>query len=76
MPKVGWDSISVHEDTLKLWETTFELNKQELKLRGITSFSGFVNSVMYGIMQEPKLMIQAIIIGNKKALENFKHAKH
>lgn len=76
MPKEGWESITIHEDTIELWQKSFDENKQILRQRGISTFSGFVNSIMYGIMQDPRLIMQAIEKGNKIALKEFKNAKN
>lgn len=71
MPKEGWRSITVNDDTLKKWEDTYDLNKKALKEKGIRSFGGFVDSVMYGVIHDPKILFAAIDSGNKMFLSKF-----
>jgi hypothetical protein len=46
MPKVGFKSITVSEKVYKKFYDVYERSKNELELKGITSFSGYLTSMM------------------------------
>lgn len=52
MPKSGFKSITVSEHVYKKFFDVFEKNRKELELRGITSFSGYLTSMMEELMQK------------------------
>ena len=75
MPKEGWKSVTINEEVLEKWEDAYDLNKDLLRQKGITTFGGFVNSLMFGIINDPKIMIAAIEKGNQILLDKFKIGK-
>ena len=46
MPKPGFKSITVSENVYKKFYESYEKNKKKLELKGITSFSGYMTSLM------------------------------
>jgi hypothetical protein len=50
MPKAGFKSITVSENVYKKFFEIYEKNKKELELKGITSFSGYLTSMMEEMM--------------------------
>jgi hypothetical protein len=50
MPKPGYKSITVSENVYKKFFKVYEKNKKGLELKGITSFSGYLTSMMEEMM--------------------------
>ena len=50
MPKAGFKSITVSENVYKKFFEIYEKNKKELELKGITSCSGYLTSMMEEMM--------------------------
>ena len=50
MPKPGFKSITVSENVYKKFFEVYEKNKKGLELKGITSFSGYLTSMMGEMM--------------------------
>src|SRR5918911_201139 len=50
MPKPGFKSITVSENVYKKFFEVYEKNKKGLELKGITSFSGYLTSMMEEMM--------------------------
>jgi hypothetical protein len=50
MPKPGYKSITVSEYVYKKFFQVYEKNKKGLELKGISSFSGYLTSMMEGMM--------------------------
>jgi hypothetical protein len=50
MPKAGFKSITVSENVYKKFFEIYEKSKKELELKGITSFSGYLTSMMEEMM--------------------------
>jgi hypothetical protein len=50
MPKPGFKSITVSENVYKKFFNVYERNKKGLELKGITSFSGYLTSMMEEMM--------------------------
>jgi hypothetical protein len=48
MPKPGYKSITVSEYVYKKFFQVYEKNKKGLELKGISSFSGYLTSMMDG----------------------------
>jgi len=46
MPKPGYKSITVSENVYNKFFGVYERSKRELELKGITSFSGYLTSMM------------------------------
>lgn len=51
MPKPGFKSITVSENVYRKFYSSYEKSKKDLELKGITSFSGYLTSVMEEIME-------------------------
>jgi hypothetical protein len=50
MPKPGFKSITVSENVYKKFFNIYEKRKNDLELKGITSFSGYLTSMMEEMM--------------------------
>ena len=50
MPKPGFKSITVSENIYKKFFNVYEKRKNDLELKGITSFSGYLTSMMEEMM--------------------------
>jgi hypothetical protein len=50
MPKPGYKSITVSENVYNKFFGVYERSKRELELKGITSFSGYLTSLMEEMM--------------------------
>ncbi len=46
MPKPGFKSITVSEVIYEKYYTIYEKNKEQLKIKGIESFSGYITNVL------------------------------
>ena len=51
MPKPGFKSITVSENVYRKFFDAYAKNKKELEFKGITSFSGYLTSMMEEIMK-------------------------
>lgn len=51
MPKPGFKSITVSENIYNRFFDTYEKNKKQLEFKGITSFSGYLTSMMDEMMK-------------------------
>ncbi|MFL6396059.1 MAG: hypothetical protein ACJ706_02720 [Nitrososphaeraceae archaeon] len=51
MPKAGFKSITVSENVYKFFEV-YEKSRKELELKGITSFSGYLTSMIEEMMEK------------------------
>ena len=51
MPKSGFKSITVSEYVYKKFFDVYEKSRKELEMKGITSFSGYLTSMMEELMQ-------------------------
>ncbi len=52
MPKSGFKSITVSEYVYKKFFDVYEKSKKDLEMKGITSFSGYLTSMMEELMQK------------------------
>lgn len=52
MPKAGFKSITVSENVYKKFFEVYEKSRKELELKGITSFSGYLTSMIEEIMEK------------------------
>jgi hypothetical protein len=50
MPKAGFKSITVSETVYKKFFDVYQQSRKELELKGITSFSGYLTSMMEEMM--------------------------
>ncbi|MGB8934064.1 MAG: hypothetical protein WCC17_03020 [Candidatus Nitrosopolaris sp.] len=50
MPKAGFKSITVSETVYNKFFDVYELSRKDLELKGITSFSGYLTSMMEEMM--------------------------
>ena len=51
MPKPGFKSITVSENVYRKFFNAYAKNKKELEFKGITSFSGYLTSMMEEMMK-------------------------
>ena len=56
MPKAGFKSITLSESVYDRFQEVYEQSKDELALKGIKSFSGYVTCKLEEMMQEDKLL--------------------
>jgi len=54
MPKAGFNSITVADSVHDHFKNIYDKRKEELRLKGITSFSGFITSKLNQIMEKEK----------------------
>lgn len=52
MPKAGFKSITVSENVYKKFFEVYEKSRKELELKGITSFSGYLTSMIEEMMEK------------------------
>ena len=52
MPKSGFKSITVSEYVYKKFFDVYEKSRKDLEMKGITSFSGYLTSMMEELMQK------------------------
>jgi len=54
MPKAGFKSITVSESVYDKFYDVYQKNKDELSMKGISSFSGYVTYMLEEMMQKDK----------------------
>lgn len=54
MPKVGFKSITVSESVYQKFNDVYQKNKDELAMKGVNSFSGYVTYMLEEMMQKDK----------------------
>ena len=54
MPKEGFKSITVSETVYDQFQDVYQKNKEELRTRGVNSFSGYVTYMLEEMMQKDK----------------------
>lgn len=54
MPKAGFKSITVSENVYDKFYEVYYKNKQELAMKGVNSFSGYVTYMLEEMMQKDK----------------------
>ena len=52
MPKAGFKSITVSESVYNKFHDVYRKNKQELTMKGINSFAGYITFMMEDLMQK------------------------
>ncbi|MDE1863316.1 MAG: hypothetical protein KGI33_10440 [Thaumarchaeota archaeon] len=52
MPKEGFKSITVSEEVYNRFHDVYKKNKQDLAMRGINSFAGYITFMMEDLMQK------------------------
>ena len=52
MPKAGFKSITVSESVYNKFHDVYKKNKQELVMKGINSFAGYITYMMEDLMQK------------------------
>ncbi len=52
MPKAGFKSITVSEEVYNRFHDVYKKNKQELAMKGINSFAGYITFMMEDLMQK------------------------
>jgi hypothetical protein len=69
MPKAGFKSITVSENVYKKFFEIYEKNKKELELKGITSFSGYLTSMMEEMMMKYEVFAKHAPFMEKLAID-------
>ena len=54
MPKPGFKSITVSEQVYEKFHDVYNKNKEELTMKGVNSFSGYVTYMLEEMMQKDK----------------------
>jgi predicted CopG family antitoxin len=52
MPKAGFKFITISENVYKKFFEVYEKSRKELELKGITSFSGYLTSMIEEMMEK------------------------
>jgi hypothetical protein len=52
MPKAGFKSITVAESVYNKFHDVYKKNKQDLSMKGINSFAGYITYMMEDLMQK------------------------
>ena len=52
MPKAGFKSITVSEEVYNRFHDVYRKNKQDLSMKGINSFAGYITFMMEDLMQK------------------------
>ncbi|HKU32799.1 MAG TPA: hypothetical protein VJR22_03010 [Candidatus Nitrosotalea sp.] len=52
MPKAGFKSITVSEEVYNRFHDIYKKNKQDLAMKGINSFAGYITYMMEDLMQK------------------------
>lgn len=52
MPKAGFKSITVSEEVYNRFHDIYRKNKQDLAMKGINSFAGYITFMMEDLMQK------------------------
>ena len=53
MPKSGFKSLTITEGVYDEFQAKYEKKKKELAMKGITSFSGYMVSILSKQLEEP-----------------------
>ncbi len=54
MPKAGFKSITISESVYDKFYDVFEKNKDELSMKGVNSFAGYITYMLEDMMQKDK----------------------
>jgi len=54
MPKPGFRSITITKTIYDRFHTIYQNQKEELEMKGISSFTGFITFKLYEILKEEK----------------------
>jgi len=74
MPKLGFKSITVSENGYRRFFDAYAKNKKELEFKGITSFSGYLTSMMEEIIKRYEAnglhapFMEKILIGHNSVI--------
>jgi hypothetical protein len=53
MPRPGYKSLTINEDTHAQLKHKYEKIRNELKKQGITTFGGYVTSLLESVLEAP-----------------------
>ncbi|MFQ5920520.1 MAG: hypothetical protein ACE5JV_00710 [Nitrososphaerales archaeon] len=70
MPKSGFKSITVSEYVYKKFFDVYEKSRKDLEMRGITSFSGYLTSMMEEQMQRHEVFARYAPMMEKVATDD------
>ena len=70
MPKPGFKSITVSEYVYRKFFEVYEKNRKDLELKGITSFSGYLTSMMEEMMIKYEAFAKHIPLIEKIAIDS------
>ncbi len=70
MPKSGFKSITVSEYVYKKFFDVYEKNKKDFEMKGITSFSGYLTSMMEELLQEHEALAKYAPMMEKVAVDD------
>ena len=81
MPKAGFKSITVSETVYDKFEQTYQNAKEDLKMKGVNSFSGYVTYMLEEMMAKDKTFaryapkIEKISVGDDRVIlkDNIKN---
>jgi len=70
MPKSGFKSITVSEYVYRKFFDVYEKSKKDLEMKGITSFSGYLTSMMEELMQKYEVFAKYAPMMEKIAVDD------
>ena len=70
MPKPGFKSITVSENVYRKFFEVYEKNRKDLELRGVTSFSGYLTSMMEEMMIKYEASAKHVPLIEKIAIDS------
>ena len=70
VPKSGFKSITVSEHVYRKFFDVYEKSKKDLEMKGITSFSGYLTSMMEEMMQKHEVFAKYAPMMEKLAVDD------
>ena len=70
MPKPGFKSITVSENVYKKFFNIYEKRRNDLELKGITSFSGYLTSMMEEMMLKHEAFAKQVPFMEKISIDS------
>ena len=57
MPKAGFKSITISENVYDKFYDVFQKNKEELTMKGVNSFAGYITYLLEDMVQKDKISV-------------------
>ena len=65
MPKPGFKSFAINEELYKFWKLKYEKNREKLRHKGVTSFSGYLASIINKNIGDSRIQIHDKVVFSK-----------